>query len=86
MLACAQPCDELFLLLDALDECPETNEARQNVLEGIERVAQEAGNVRMFVTSREVTDIDDSMQTLGANITSVAARSVDADIERYTSR
>jgi ankyrin repeat domain-containing protein 50 len=85
ILACAQSYNELFLLLDALDECPESNEARQNVLEGLERVAQKAGNVRMFVTSREVTDVGDSMQTLGANIMSVATRSVNKDIGRYTS-
>jgi Cdc6-like AAA superfamily ATPase len=83
-LACVQPYDELFLLLDALDECPEGSEVRQNVLAGLERVAQEAGNIKMFVTSREVTDVGDCMQTLGANFTSVAARSVNADIERYT--
>ena len=86
MLACIQQYDELFVLLDALDECPEGNEVRQNVLEGLERVAQKAGNVRMFVTSREVPDIGESMQTLGANIMSVAAQSVNADIERYISR
>ena len=85
-LACIQSYDDFFLLLDALDECPEGNEVRQNVLEGLERVTQRAGNVRMFVTSREVTDIGDSMQTLGANMTSVVAQSVDADIERYISR
>jgi hypothetical protein len=84
-LACIQPYDELFLLLDALDECPEGSKVRQNVLEGLERLAQGAGNVRMFVTSREVTDVGDSMQMLGANFASVAARSVDADIRRYIS-
>jgi ankyrin repeat domain-containing protein 50 len=86
MLACIQPYDELFLVLDALDECPEGNEVRQNVLEGLERVTQKAGNVRMFITSREVTDVRDSMQTLGAISISLAARSVDADIQRYTLR
>jgi ankyrin repeat domain-containing protein 50 len=84
MLACIQPYDELFLLLDAIDECPEGNEVRQNVLEGLERVTQKAGNIRMFITSREVTDVGDYMQTLGARFTPVAARSVDADIQRYT--
>ena len=84
-LACIQPYDELFLLLDALDECPEGSETRQKVLEGLERVAQEAGNIRIFVTSREVTDVGDSMQMLGASFASVGARSVDTDIERYTS-
>ena len=85
MLASVQSYNELFLLLDALDECPEGSEVRQNVLEGLERVTQKARNIRIFVTSREVTNIGDSMQTLGASFTSMPARSVDADIQRYAS-
>jgi hypothetical protein len=85
LLACVQSYDELFLLLDALDECPESNEARQNVLEGLERLAQGAPNTRMFVTSREVSSVGESMQVLAANLVSVASRSVNADIRRYVS-
>ena len=85
LLACIRSCDEFFLFLDALDECPEGSEVRQNVLEGLERLAQEARNIRMFVTSREVTDVGESMQTLEAVPVSIAVRSVDSDIQRYTS-
>ena len=85
LLACIQSYDELFLLLDALDECPEVGKVRQNVLDGLERLASEAPNIRTFVTSREVSDVGESMETLGADLVSVAARSVDADIQRYIS-
>ena len=85
MLACIQPYDELFLLLDALDECPESGEVRQNVMDGLERLASEAPNIRTFVTSRETTNVHESMVTLGAKPTSIAARMVDADIQRYIS-
>ena len=84
LLACIQSYDELFLLLDALDECPEVD-IRQNVLDGLERLASEAPNIKMFVTSREVSDVSQSMQMLRADPVSIAARLVDADIQRYTS-
>ena len=85
LISCAQSYDELFLLLDALDECLETNEARQHVLDGLERLAQGAPNSRFFVTSREVGSVGESMQALGANVLSVASRSVNADIRKYVS-
>ena len=82
---CVQSYDELFLLLDALDECPEDDGVWQNVLEGLERLAQKASNIKMLVTSREITDVRESMVTLGINPVSIAVRSVDADIQKYTS-
>ena len=84
LLSSIQSYDELFFLLDALDECPEVD-IRQNVLDGLERLVSEAANIRMFVTSREVSDVSESMQILRADPVSIAARSVDADIQRYIS-
>ena len=85
LLACFQSYDELFLMLDALDECPENGEARQNVLDGLERLVQGTSNTRLFLTSREVSGVGESMQALGADVLPVASRSVNADIQRYTS-
>ena len=85
LLACIQSYDELFLLLDALDECPEVSDVRQNVLDGLERLASEAPNIRMFVTSREVSDVGEFMETVEADLVSVAARSVGVDIQRFVS-
>jgi Cdc6-like AAA superfamily ATPase len=85
LLACSQSHGELFLLLDALDECPEVDEVRQNLLGGLERLAQEVSNIKMLMTSRETSDVRESMATLAANPLSIAVRSVDADIQRYTS-
>ena len=85
LLACSQSHGDLFLLLDALDECPEVGEVRQNVLDGLGRLAQQASNIKMLMTSRETTDVRESMATLGANSMSIAVRSVDADIQRYIS-
>jgi ankyrin repeat domain-containing protein 50 len=85
LLACVESYDELFVLLDALDECPEDGEVRQSMLEGLERIARQAPNVRMFVTSREVTEVRESMQILGAEPVSIVGQLVDADIQRYLS-
>jgi len=44
--------DELCVHLDALDECPESDGVRRNVLDGIEKLLAQAPNVRMLITSR----------------------------------
>jgi hypothetical protein len=77
--------DEVFVLLDALDECPEAEEARQNVLEGLERLSQGARNLRVLATSREISDVRDSMETLGADAIPIATLAVDADIQKWVS-
>lgn len=77
--------DEVFVLLDALDECPEAEEARQSVLEGLERLSQRAPNLRILATSRELNDVRDAMETLGADVMAIATLSVDADIHKWVS-
>ena len=75
--------DEIFIVLDALDECPENEEARRNMLDGLERLAGRASNLKMLATSREVRDIHDCMGSLGAEVVPISTRPVDADIEKY---
>jgi hypothetical protein len=75
--------DEIILVLDALDECPEYEEARRNVLDGLERLARTASNLNILATSREVRDIHDCMDSLGADVVPISTQSVDADIWRY---
>lgn len=77
--------DEVFLHIDALDECPENDGVRESVLTGIEELLDQTPNVRMLVTSRDAPDIRCSMEKLGANPLSIAARTVDADIKKYVS-
>ena len=77
--------DEVFLLLDALDECPEGGEVRQTVLKRLEWLSRSAPNVRILATSRELGDVRESMEMVGANPISIASRSVDADIRKYVS-
>ena len=75
--------DEVFLALDALDECPERDEARRGMLHGLERLAAKASNLKILATSRELRDIHDRVDLLEADVVPISTRRVDADIGRY---
>jgi hypothetical protein len=77
--------DGLFLHLDALDECPELEDVRQTVLDGVQQLLTRVPNVRVLVTSRDLPDIRSRMEALGATQLNIAAETVDADIRRYVS-
>jgi hypothetical protein len=77
--------DSLFLHLDALDECPEAEDVRQMVLDGVQQLLIRAPNVRALVTSRDVPDIRSRMEVLGATQLNIAPETVDADIGKYVS-
>ena len=75
--------DEVFLALDALDECSESESAHCNMLDGLERLSESASNLKIVATSRKLRDINDCMDSLGADVIPVNTRKVDADIGRY---
>jgi hypothetical protein len=75
--------DDVFLALDALDECPEGEDVRQHMLDGLERLSEKAPNLRIFATSRDLQSIEECMHTLEAVVVSISTRPVDADIRRY---
>lgn len=77
--------DEVFLALDALDECPESEDARRDMLGSLERLSKRAANLRIFATSRELRDIHDRIESLQADVISVGTCPVDADIGTYVS-
>jgi hypothetical protein len=83
LLASVRPCARVYLIMDALDECPEDREARQRVLERIERLTQGAPNLKILATSRELPAIRESMAALGSEPMRIATSDVDADIQRY---
>ncbi|RMZ80134.1 hypothetical protein DV736_g6675, partial [Chaetothyriales sp. CBS 134916] len=85
LLSCLMSYDNIFLHLDALDECPESDEVRQNVLERVEELLHRAPNVRILATSRDVRSVRCLMEKLGAESISIAAQTVKADIQRYVS-
>jgi hypothetical protein len=85
LLGSVRSCSRVYLIVDALDECPEDYETRQGVLEQLERLIQDAPNLKIFATSRELNRIRKKMQTLASEPLPVVTRAVDADIRVYLS-
>jgi ankyrin repeat protein len=75
--------DLVFCHLDALDECPEEEDTRRVVLQGIEQLFEHAQNLRILVTSRDESDIRRSIELLDLTSISVASELVTPDIQRY---
>jgi hypothetical protein len=86
LLASIRSCSKVYLLVDALDECPEDHETRQSVLARIERLTQDAPNLRVLATSRELDRIRKSMEALIAEPLRVTTRAVDDDIQLYLAK
>ncbi|RMX74849.1 hypothetical protein D0869_12191 [Hortaea werneckii] len=83
LLLSLQAYDQVFLALDALDESPEENDIRQTMLERLEKLVQNACNVKLLATSREVRDIQESMGNMKAERINVADLKVDKDIRKF---
>jgi hypothetical protein len=86
LLASIRSCSKVYLLVDALDECPEDQETRQSVLARIERLTQDAPNLRILATSRELDRIRKSMKALTAEPLRVITSAVDDDIQIYLAK
>ncbi|KAK4901068.1 hypothetical protein LTR49_027331 [Elasticomyces elasticus] len=84
LLSCFQSYEEVFLLIDALDECPQDGDVRQTMLECLAHLSRKAPQVKIFATSRELLDIRQCMARLEAEPMTIAARAVDDDIRKYT--
>jgi hypothetical protein len=75
--------DEVFLVIDALDECPKSEDARRNMLKGLERLVGKVSKLKVLATSRELQDIRKHMDLFGADVLPISTLPVDANIERY---
>ena len=75
--------DTVFVVLDALDECPQEADARSRLFDGLNCLAREASNVKFLMTSRDHPDIRDSISDLPAEQLPVKAGAVDHDIRVY---
>jgi hypothetical protein len=83
--ACIRSCSRVYLLVDALDECPEDHETRQGVLRRLERLTQDTLNLKVFATSRELDRIRKPMEAMASEPLPVVTRAVDVDIQVYLS-
>ena len=73
---------EVFLIVDALDECAKS--VRHGILDFLrELIDDDRLLVKIFVTSRREMDIEAEFQRLNRPTIMVEARSVAADISRY---
>ncbi|KAI6890008.1 hypothetical protein KC325_g46 [Hortaea werneckii] len=85
LLACIQSFKTVFLLLDALDECPEEHDCQEDVLKQIGILTSSAPNLKTFATSRGHPKIRHSMDELGFKSLEIVERKVDTDIQTYVS-
>nr|POE59396.1 isoform 2 of ankyrin repeat domain-containing protein 50 [Quercus suber] len=81
--SCFEAYDEVFLLIDALDECPESEDVRHSTLECLAGLLQRAPRLKILATSRELPDIRTSMTVLRSEEMRLVSRFIDADIRRY---
>jgi hypothetical protein len=77
--------NEVFLQLDALDECPDTEGVRRRFLSGIAQLLDRANNVRMLATSRDVQDVRHFMQNISADSIPLGTHEVKTDLQKYIS-
>jgi hypothetical protein len=85
LILALQTHDFAMIVLDALDESPETSETRSLMLESVSRILQKAPNVRLLATSRDAPDIRESMLLIPAQPVPIASSIVDKDIRKYVS-
>lgn len=76
---------QIVLVLDALDESPDHyDSSRQEIMDWLERIAVlHRHKLKIFVTSRQISDIQESMTSLGADSMSVQPNMTNTDIRSY---
>ena len=78
--------DAVFMVLDALDECPEEGNARSKLFDGLNNLVKEAPNLKVLMTSRDISDIRDCMVCLPAERLPVMTGAVNKDIHSYVAQ
>lgn len=77
----AQTFSEVFMVVDALDECPK--DERSNIIQFISEITKELAHIKVFVTSRWEMDIVDAFKSNNTPTIKIKADSVAADIQTY---
>ena len=77
--------DDVFVVIDALDECPTKDDERQELLKTIERIHDHSAmNLHLIVTSRRHYDIEAVLGLLtGLVAISIESTMTDDDIKMY---
>lgn len=80
--------DRIFVVLDALDECPTERDDREQVLAGLQRLLEAGSGIQILVTSRPEPDITSSLRSMAfqeldlQQIKSKTSRDIDVFISR----
>jgi hypothetical protein len=69
-----------YIILDALDECPERDELLEFPKEGAEWKLE---NLQLLVTSRPLKDIEEALDSVNAQRVCLQSQLVNPDIEAY---
>lgn len=65
LIASMQGFSAVYIIVDALDECPTTNDERKKLLNSLHHILKAApDSLRMFCTSRKEVDIDKAIRPL----------------------
>lgn len=83
LLASIKSYDMVYVHIDAIDECPEADGVRQKVTYGLVQLMEQAPNLRIIATSRDVPDVRSIMEDSNADLMPLLNHAVDADIRRY---
>jgi hypothetical protein len=89
LLAVLAAYDTVFVVLDALDECPDDYDApleRSKLFGGLEYLSKEASKLKILMTSRDIPDIHVCMVRLTAERLPIQTCAVDKDIHSYVAQ
>lgn len=80
-VATVQRYRDLFVIVDALDECPKDN--RVEMIEFLSLISQGQTSTKVFVTSRREIDIVRAFDNSGTTPIQIEAKSTAKDIQKY---
>lgn len=83
LILCIQQYREVYIILDAYDELPDTEEGREAVLAWLGEIVQIAPNLKLFITSRQTPDIERNMASFDATFLTVSTDQANRDIGLY---
>ncbi|PIA90941.1 Serine/threonine-protein phosphatase 6 regulatory ankyrin repeat subunit A [Cercospora beticola] len=80
---CFEAYDQIYVCVDALDECPEDYDRLHKMIECLQRLSQTGQNVKFLLTSREMPHIRSAMIRLGAESVNIPTQATNEDIRQY---
>lgn len=75
-----------YLVIDALDECPEEHGKRHTLLNGVSDLLGKHDNLHVIMTSRDQKDIREAMRSNQATSIRLSEENINADIQLFVER